>query len=301
MEITAQMVKDLREMTGAGMMDCKKALTEANGDIDKAVDILRTRGLAALAKKAGRATNEGVVAAHVTDDGKVGVLLEVNCETDFVGRNDQFLAFVNDLAAHIAVAAPTDVDELKQQSFTGRDHTVEEVLGEMVGKLGENMTITRFVRREVAGTGMIGSYIHMGGRIGVLVEASCGSPETCAHPAFASFIKDVAMQVAAASPIAVTRDDVPADIVEHELSIYKAQAAESGKPEPIQQKMAEGRLTKFFKEVCLVEQVFVKNPDITIADFATSVGKELGDTIAIVGFERFALGETGESAPDACA
>ncbi|MCX8006735.1 MAG: translation elongation factor Ts [Coriobacteriia bacterium] len=300
MEITARMVQELREMTGAGMMDCKKALTEAGGDMDKAVDILRTKGLAALQKKAGRATNEGVVAAYVSEDKRVGVLLEVNCETDFVARNADFLAFVNDLATHIAAAAPADVQELAAQTFTGRTHSVQEVLGETVGKLGENMNITRFTRREVAGTGAVASYIHMGGKIGVLVEASFTKPETAQHAALAALLKDVAMQVAAASPIAVSREEVPADVVEHELSIYRAQAAESGKPEPIQQKIAEGRLQKFYKEVCLLEQAFVKDPDISVQDLVARVSKELGDTVSIVAFDRFQLGETADSQPASC-
>lgn len=300
MEITAGMVKELREITGAGMMDCKKALAEADGNIEAAVDILRTRGLAALAKKAGRATNEGVVAAHVADGAKVGVLVEVNCETDFVGRNDQFQSFVNDLAAHIALAAPADVATLMTQTFTGREHTTEQVLGEVVSKLGENMGITRFVRREVSGAGALGSYIHMGGKIGVLVEVSLGNAESATNPAVATFIKDVAMQVAAAAPISVGRESVPADVVAHELSIYKAQAAESGKPEAIQEKMAEGRLQKFYKEVCLVEQVFVKNPDITIKDLAAQVSKEISDTVTVVAFDRFQLGETGEGSGESC-
>ncbi|MHB1340227.1 MAG: translation elongation factor Ts [Coriobacteriia bacterium] len=300
MEITAGMVKELREVTGAGMMDCKKALAEAEGNMEAAVDILRTRGLAALAKKAGRATNEGVVAAYVAADNQVGVLVEVNCETDFVGRNEQFQSFVNDLAAHIGTAAPTDVESLKAQTFTGREHTVEQVLGEVVSKLGENMGITRFVRREVAGAGALGSYIHMGGKIGVLVEVSLTNAANASSPVVAAFIKDVAMQVAAASPISVGREAVPADVVAHELSIYKAQAAESGKPEAIQEKMAEGRLQKFYKEVCLVEQVFVKNPDITIKDLAAQISKEIGDTVTVLAFDRFGLGETGEDAEESC-
>lgn len=300
MEITAKMVKDLREMTGAGMMDCKKALADASCDLDAAVDILRTRGLAALAKKAGRATNEGTVAAVVSDDARTGVLVEVNSETDFVGRNAEFQAFVAELASHIAVAAPADLEELKDQQFTGREHTVQEVLGEVVSKLGENMGITRFVLRSVGETGALGSYIHMGGRMGVLVEVAFTNPATGSNPALHAFIKDVAMQVAAAAPMAVDRDGVDPAVVEHELAIYRAQAAESGKPEAIQQKMAEGRIHKFYKEACLTEQAFVKNPDITVSDLVAQVAKELGDTITIVAFDRYALGETSEATDEAC-
>lgn len=291
-EITASMVKELRACTGAGMMECKKALTEAEGDLNSAVDILRTRGLAALAKKSDRATNEGTIAAKISDDGKVGVLVEVNSETDFVGRNAEFTSFAADLAMHIAEAAPTDVENLMIQTLTGRDISVEEVFGEKVSKLGENMGVARFVREEISGVGAVQSYIHGGGKIGVLAVFSFTKPETGSTPEFVAFAKDVAMQVAAAQPLNAKRDEIEADVVAHELSIYKAQAAESGKPEAIQEKIAQGRLEKFFKEVVLVEQAFVKNPDISVAQYATEVGKSLGDTLAIEGFTRFVLGET---------
>jgi len=291
-EITASMVKELRECTGAGMMECKKALTEAEGNLDTAVDILRTRGLAALAKKSGRATNEGTIASKVSADGKVGVLVEVNSETDFVGRNAEFTGFADELAEHIAAEAPADVENLLKQTLTGRDITVEEVFGEKVSKLGENMGVARFVREEVTGNGAVQTYIHGGGKIGVIAVFSFEKPETATAPEFATFSRDVAMQVAAAQPLRATRDEIPADVIEHELSIYKAQAAESGKPENIQEKMAQGRLEKYFKEVVLVEQAFVKNPDISVSQYATEVGKSLGDTLTVVGFTRFVLGET---------
>ncbi len=291
-EITASMVKELRACTGAGMMECKKALSEAEGNLDAAVDILRTRGLAALAKKSGRATNEGTIAAKISDDGKVGVLVEVNSETDFVGRNAEFTSFAADLASHIADAAPSDVENLMTQTLVGRDITVEEVFGEKVSKLGENMGVARFVREEIAGTGAVQSYIHGGGKIGVLAVFSFTKPETGSTPEFVAFAKDVAMQVAAAQPLKAKRDEIDADVVAHELTIYKAQAAESGKPEAIQEKIAQGRLEKYFKEVVLVEQAFVKNPDISVAQYATEVGKSLGDTLAVEGFTRFVLGET---------
>jgi elongation factor Ts len=291
-EITAGMVKELRECTGAGMMECKRALTEAEGDLDAAVDILRTRGLAALAKKAGRATNEGAIAAYVTDDGKVGVLVEVNSETDFVGRNAEFLGFVNSLAVHIAAEVPADVDNLMQQTLLSREHTVEQVLGEAVSKLGENMGVPRFIRNEVEDTGAVASYIHGGGKIGVLVEFGFEKAETAGTDAFKTAGRDVAMQIAAAMPLFASRDDAPADVIEHELSIYKAQAAESGKPEAIQEKMAQGRLEKFYKEAVLPEQVFVKDQDKTVAQYLSGVSKELADDIKVTSFTRWTLGET---------
>jgi elongation factor Ts len=275
------------------MMECKKALTEAEGDLDKAVDILRTRGLAALAKKAGRATNEGAIAAYVNDEGTVGSLIEINCETDFVGRNDQFLGFVNALAQHVALQEPADVASLKTQTFADRGITVEEVFGEMVGKLGENMGIARFVRASVEGAGAVATYIHGGGKIGVIVEFALTKPETAANAEFKTAAKDVAMQVAAAMPLFASRNDVDQATIDHEMSIYKAQAAESGKPEAIQEKMAQGRLEKYYKEVVLPEQVFVKDQNISVADYLQQVGKSVGDEITIVSFERWTLGETG--------
>jgi elongation factor Ts len=297
MEITAKMVQDLRVCTGAGMMDCKKALGEAEGDMDKAVDILRMRGLAALAKKAGRATNEGVVAAFVSEYAAVGALVEINCETDFVARNAEFQTFANALAEQVAIDAPDGITEgeaplMQQQYKRNPTLTVNEALGEVVSKLGENMSISRFVRLEVVGNGAIGNYIHAGGRIGVLVEVAFTKPETGKLDELKAFIKNVAMHVAAAAPSYVTREEAPADVVEHELDIYRAQAAESGKPEQIQIKMAQGRLEKFYKEVVLVEQAYVKNPDQSVSQYVVETSKALGDTISIVGFERFVLGQS---------
>jgi elongation factor Ts len=291
-EITASMVKELRECTGAGMMECKKALSEAEGNLDSAIDILRTRGLASLAKKAGRATNEGTIAAFISADSKVGVLVEVNSETDFVGRNAEFTGFAATVAEHIAEAAPEGVEHLMTQEITGRGLTVEGLLGEKVTKLGENMGVARFVREEVMGSGAVASYIHGGAKIGVLVVVGFNKAETAENPTFKQFARDVAMQVAAASPYFVRREDADATTVEHELSIYKAQAAESGKPEAIQEKIANGRLEKFFKEVALVEQPFVKDPDQTVTQYAAAVGKEVGDELTVVSFERFVLGES---------
>jgi elongation factor Ts len=274
------------------MMECKKALSEAEGDLESAVDILRTRGLASLAKKAGRATNEGTIAAFASADSKIGVLVEVNSETDFVGRNSEFTGFAAEVAEHIAEAAPEGVEHLMTQELAGRGITVEGLLGEKVTKLGENMGVARFVREEVMGTGAVATYIHGGGKIGVLVVIGFNKSETAENPAFKQFGRDVAMQVAAATPMFVRREEADAATVEHELSIYKAQAAESGKPESIQEKMAAGRLEKFFKEVALVEQPFVKNPDTTVGQYATETGKALGDELTIIGFERFVLGES---------
>ena len=275
-------------MTGAGMMECKKALVEAEGDMEKAVDILRKNGLAAAAKKAGRATNEGAIGAYVSEDGKLAALVEVACETDFVGSNPKFTGFAAKLAEVVATTEPESVEALLATDMDGE--TVEAALTELIHVIGENMKINRFAYRK-AENGACSSYVHMGGKIGVLVEFSFDKPETAQAEAFKAFAHDVAMQVAAVAPICARREDVPAETVEHEMSIYKAQAAESGKPEAIQEKIATGRLEKFYKEVVLTEQAFIKDGDLTIAKYADKVGKELGDTIQIVAFDRIARGD----------
>lgn len=283
--ITASMVKELRDMTGAGMMECKKALTEAEGDIEKAVDVLRTRGLAAVAKKAGRATNEGTVMALVADDAKSGAVVELNCETDFVGINEKFKAYAEKIARAAVAAKPADLDALKAADAEGE--TVEEVVTDAIHTLGENIQLSRFA---VVEGGAVSSYIHGAGKIGVLVQFDVEGIDPASDD-FAKYGRDIAMQVAAASPIAATRESVDPAVVEHEKGIYMAQAAESGKPENIQEKMATGRLEKFFKEQCLTEQVYVKNPDLTVTQYTEQVAKELGGSIKIVDFKRFALGE----------
>lgn len=284
-DITASMVKELREITGAGMMECKKALTEAEGIIENAVDVLRTRGLAAVAKKAGRATNEGTVMAIVSDDGKTGAVVEINCETDFVGINDKFKAYAEKVAKAALAAKPADLDALKAADAEGE--TVDAVITDAIHTLGENIQLSRF---GVVEGGAVSSYIHGGGKIGVLVQFDVEGIDP-ASDGFKAYGRDVAMQVAAAAPVAATRDSVDPALVEHEKSIYMAQAAESGKPEAIQEKMAVGRLEKFFKESTLTEQPFVKNPDQTVNDYTAEVAKNLGGSIEIVDFKRFVLGE----------
>ena len=286
-QITAQMVKELREATGAGMMECKKALTEAEGDFDKAVDVLRTRGLAAAAKKAGRATNEGRVNAVV--DGKVGAVVQVNCETDFVALTDKFGEYVDTFTKAVIANDPADPAALLESEYEGEK--VQDALTEAIHVIGENMQISSFKRLEVEGTGALVPYIHMGGKIGVLVSFAFGNEATGADERFVQMGKDVAMQIAATDPVALDEESVPEDVREHEMSIYKAQAAESGKPENIQEKIATGRMHKFYKENCLVDQDFVKDTDQTVAQYVASVAKELGDDIKVVAFARIALGE----------
>ena len=284
-EITASLVKELREMTGAGMMECKKALVEAEADLEKAVDVLRTRGLAAVAKKAGRATNEGTVMAIVSDDATTGAVVELNCETDFVGMNDKFKAYAEKIAQAALASKPADLEALKAADAAGE--TVEAVVTDAIHTLGENIQLARFA---VVEGGAVSSYIHGGGKIGVLVQFDVEGIDP-ASDGFKQFGRDVAMQVAAAAPVAATRESVDPAIVEHEKAIYMAQAAESGKPEAIQEKMATGRLEKFFKESTLTEQPFVKNPDQSVSEYAAEVAKNLGGEIKIVDFKRFVLGE----------
>jgi elongation factor Ts len=287
-QVTAAMVKELREMTGAGMMECKKALVEAEGDMDKAVDVLRTAGLASVAKKAGRATNEGAVVAVVSEDAHAGALVELNCETDFVGMNEKFRGYAEKVAQAVLENAPADLDALRACEVEGE--TVDAVVTDAIHTLGENIQLARFAYATQP-AGAVSSYIHGAGKIGVLVEFALGSADVAAKPEFKTYGRDIAMQVAAASPVAATRDAVDAGVVAHEMEIYKAQAAESGKPENIQEKIATGRLEKFYKENVLTEQAYVKDPDKSVSAYTAEVAKELGTTIEIVSFTRFVLGE----------
>lgn len=284
-EITAALVKELREMTGAGMMECKKALVEAEGDIDKAVDVLRTRGLAAVAKKAGRATNEGAVTVVIAADGKSGAMVELNCETDFVAMNDKFKAYGEKIANAALASMAADVEALKAVEHEGE--TVEAIITDAVHVLGENTQLARVTTVEAPA---VAGYVHGGGKIGVMVEFEVEGIDP-ASAEFQAYGKDVAMQVAAIAPVAATRDSVDPEIVAHEMEIYKAQAAESGKSENIQEKIASGRLEKFYKENCLTEQAFVKNSDQTVNQYTAEVAKNLGGEIKILSFQRFVLGE----------
>ncbi len=273
-QITAALVKELRDRTGAGMMDCKKALAAVEGDMDKAIDFLREKGLAAAAKKAGRIAAEGVVGSYVSKDKKTGVIVEVNCETDFVGKTDDFKAIVNSIAEHIAVTQPADMDILMASKLNGK--TIADIVTETIAKIGENIAVRRFARYEALSDGLIAAYIHAGGKIGVLVNMKGGS---------ADLGKDIAMHIAATNPSYLDRTQVSATEVEHEKQILSEQARNEGKPEKIIEKMVLGRIQKYYKEVCLVEQEFVKDPDQTI-------GKLLKDNNAeVIEFIRFQMGE----------
>ena len=273
--ITASLVKELREKTGAGMMDCKKVLTETDGDLEKATELLRERGIAKAAKKSGRVAAEGLVEAYISDDKKVGAIVEVNAETDFVAKNDEFRTFVMDVAKQIVEKNPKDLEELlAQKSIAESDKTVQEVLVNKIATIGENMSIRRFVRFE--SEGLVGKYIHGDGKIAVLVNMAKGDEETA---------KDICMQVAAAKPEYLDEASVPAERLEKEKEILKAQTMNEGKPEAIAEKIVQGRIGKFFSEICLVDQDFVKDPSKKVSQLLKEKDAE------VVEFAKFEKGE----------
>jgi elongation factor Ts len=274
-EITATSVAKLREITNAGLMDCKRALTETEGDIDKAVDVLRKKGVATAAKKASREAKEGVIAQYIQPGARLGVLVEVNCETDFVAKNDRFRAFADEVAKTLATNPNADFETART---------------ELVAKVGENIRISRHQRLEVSGHGLIGGYIHTGAKVGVLVEVSAGKEETIAKDEFRQLVRDITLQIAAAIPVAVSRDQIDPAVVAKEKEI----AAEQVKNKPPQAiaKIIEGKLEKFYQGCCLLDQGFVKkNSEITVKEHVAGVGKQLGDDLAIRRFVRFQVGE----------
>jgi elongation factor Ts len=275
-EITPALVGQLRAMTSAGLMACKKALDETKGDLNAAIDLLRKQGAAAAVKKADRAANEGLIGQSVVSGGKVGSLIEVNCETDFVARNDGFKAFVSELAAKVA-------------SSPGADLEADRVAA--VAKIGENIQVRRAQRLEVAGVGAVAAYIHTGGKVGVLVEVGATNEATVAHEDFRQLLRDVTLQIAAASPVSVSRSEVPQAIIDKEREIAAQSDALKGKPAAAMEGILKGKLNKYFETNCLLEQGFVKNPDLKVEAHVASVGKSLGDTITVRRFLRFQVGE----------
>ena len=272
--ITAQLVKDLREKTGAGMMDCKKVLTETDGDMEKAIELLRERGIAKAAKKSSRVAAEGLVDAYVSEDGKVGAIVEVNSETDFVAKNAEFQEFVKEVAKIVAEKNPADVDALLEETYESEGKSVKDVLTDKIAKIGENMTVRRFVRYET--DGFVETYIHGNGKIAVIVDMAKGD-----HTA----AKDVCMQIAAARPEFLNEAEVPQERLDKEMEILKAQAMNEGKPEAIAEKIVQGRIGKFYSEICLLNQEFVKNPDIKVSEMLKQTDSEVN---------RFARFEKGE-------
>ena len=273
--VTASLVKELREKTGAGMMDCKKVLTETDGDLEKATELLRERGIAKAAKKSGRVAAEGIVEAYISEDGKVGAIVEVNSETDFVGKNEEFRAFVMNIAKQVVEKNPADVESLlAQDSIEEPGKTVQEVLVGKIATIGENLNIRRFAR--FASEDLVEKYIHGDGKIAVLINMKKGSKEVA---------KDVCMQIAAARPEYLNEESVPAERIEKEKELLKIQTMNEGKPEAIAEKIVEGRIGKFFSEICLLDQQFVKNPDIKVSQLLKEKDAE------VVEFARFEKGE----------
>jgi elongation factor Ts len=272
--IDANLVKSLREKTNAGLMDCKKALAESGGDLEAAVDILRKRGAASAAKKAGREAKDGIIAQAILPGAKIGVLIEVNCETDFVAKNDEFRRFCDELARKIAENPQADIEADRVAA---------------VQKIGENVQVRRHERIEVKDNGLVAAYIHTGGKVGVLVEVGAEKSETAQHDAFKQLVRDITLQIAAANPICVDRAQVPADVLQRERAIYREQV--TGKPANIVEKIVDGKVDKFYSTACLVDQAFIKNPEQTVALLVASRSKELGDSIVIRRFIRFMVGE----------
>lgn len=293
MNFTAKDVASLREKTGCGMMDCKKALTEANGDMDKAIDLLREKGLAASVKKAGRIAAEGVAFAEVSECGKVAVAIEVNAETDFVAKNAEFQAFVKTCADTVIYENPADIDALLACKAHGSDMTVDAMLKDKILTIGENIKVRRFARYE----GAVTSYVHAGGRIGVIVKFDVDEA-IAATDGFKTYAHNVAMQIAALNPEYLDESSVPADRVAKEKEILTQQIMDEGKPANIAEKIVSGRLAKFFKEICLVDQAYVQDGSMSVEQYTNTVGKELGGDIKISAFTRFEKGEGLEKRED---
>jgi len=291
MQISAALVKQLRDKTGAGMMDCKSALKEAGGEIEAAVDVLRKRGIAKAEKRASRAAAEGLVAAAITPGGECGALVEVNCETDFVARNDEFRSFAKELAASAVEHKPADVEALKAMPF-GEHPSVSQAVVALIAKIGENIVVGRCVLYSVDGSGVVAAYVHHGDKVGVLVQVACDKPDTVNADGFREAVRDVALQIAAQSPGYVRPDEVPGDVLDRERAIYRDQV--KGKPEHVLEKIIEGKLRKFYSEVCLLHQEYIKDRELTVDKYLGQRAKELGDTIEIKHFTRFAVGESTE-------
>ncbi|MCF6312618.1 MAG: translation elongation factor Ts [Verrucomicrobiales bacterium] len=288
-EVTLELIKQLREKTNVGMMNCKGALKEADGDLEAAEIILRKKGMAAADKKASRETSEGLVATTISDDAKTGVMIDLGCETDFLSKGEGFRAFVAELLQYAMQADAVDSLESYLALTPNGADSIEDIVKVKVGSMGENMGIGNVARYTVAGAGCVSSYIHMDGKIGVLLELGCESADTEKNEALAALGKDICLHIAASNPICLGRDEVPADLVEKEKDVYRDQV--KGKPENIIDKIVEGKLDKFYKGSCLLEQSFIKDPDQTIKALLEASSTDFGDTLQIRRFARFAVGE----------
>jgi elongation factor Ts len=309
-EISAKLVKQLRDKTGAGMMECKKALQEANGDPEQAEIILRKRGLAGAVKKEGRSTKQGLIASHISLNAKSGVLVEVNCESDFVARTEDFQTLAADIAAHIAETKPKvvrseEVTEAERANFKAHEALYEQkfakdqntTIGELVktkiAKLGENINVSRFEVYSVNGTGVVGSYVHTGSQIGVLLEVHAPQQVT-GKDEFKTLVHDVAMQITAAHPQCVSRENVPSDQLQKEREIQRERARGEGKPEKMLDKIVEGRMSKFYEEMCLLDQPFIRENTISVGELIKTAAGKLGGEINVARFVRFKVGDTGD-------
>ena len=288
-EITASLVKELRDKTNAGMMECKNALKETEGDVDAAIKFLRERGAIKAAKKADREAKEGIVSANIDAQSRSGVLVEVNCETDFVAKNDNFKAFVNELTDAVAGSDASDIEAAN--SISKNEGSLDDFVKAKVIELGENLQFRRMIRYDVEGSGVVASYIHLGGKVGVLLEVNCNKDDTASNDSFRELVKDLTLHIAAASPAGIGRDEIPSDLVEAEKDLFRKQMEDSGKPPEIMDKIIEGKLGKFYSTACLLEQGFIKDPDQTISDLLSAKGKELDDELTVRRFTRFGVGE----------
>lgn len=313
-EINAQLVKKLRDLTGAGMMECKKALVATDGNIEEAIVYLRKQGIASAGKKESRATKQGLVSSYIHPNNKLGVLVEVNCESDFVARTEDFQSLAADVAEHIAETKPKVVkaeevteaeranfkahEALYEQNFAkDKNTTIAELLKTKIAKLGENISVSRFAIYEVNGKGTLGSYIHHGSQIGVLLEVNTKTDDVVQKDEFKTLVRDLAMQIAAANPQFVGKENVPADLLEKERDIQRERARGEGKPEKMVEKIAEGRLSKFYEEICLLEQPFIRENTISIGELIRTANAKLGDTLSVARFVRFKVGDATD-APD---
>lgn len=305
-EISAQLVKQLREMTGAGMMECKKALVEANGDLTRAVEVLRTRGLASAGKKEGRSTKQGLLGVKISADQKLGVLAEVNCESDFVARTEDFQTLVADITDHIVELKPTRVRQedvaqatseavaLYEQKFLkDGNQTVSELIKSKIAKLGENITVSRFATLNVPGSGVVGSYVHTGAQVATIVEVQA-SEALAGQEEFQTLVRDIAMHITAANPQFIGREDVAPQALERERAIQRERALKEGKPEKMVDKIVEGRLSKFYEEVCLLEQPFIKDNAVTVNELIKSKAGKDG-AIKVAKFVRYKVGEAADA------
>lgn len=287
--ITASIVKELRDKTNAGMMDCKKVLTETNGDIEASIKLLRERGIMKSAKMSDRAATEGVITARINADSTAGLLLELNCETDFVSKNESFQAFVGSLADTLAAASAPDL--AAALAVPHGEQSIEDTVKAKVGEVGENLQFRKYVRFDAAPGGVVASYIHLGGKVGVLIEVGTTKPETKGTDSFKELIKDLTLHIAACAPKGLSRDDIPQSVVDNELDIFRARLEAEGKPANIIENILKGQIGKFFAESCFLEQGFVKDSDIKVSALLEAKGKELGDTLTVTRFVRFGLGE----------